>query len=175
MPTTRKDSMTATTNPAAAFRDKLLDRLPIYTATGREIAALTVPDSRGEDALALVNLAVRRWLVDAVEEADDEALSAVLGSLRDLPPLINEEVPARAAVSARDAVRLAGGLATPGRVVDVGKLAARAADAGAERDWIDAAELAADALYAGIERGPEYVASEARPAIAAMPSSAARE
>lgn len=43
MPTTRKDSMTATTNPAAAFRDKLLDRLPIYTATGREIAALTSP------------------------------------------------------------------------------------------------------------------------------------
>lgn len=173
MPTTRKDSMTATTNPAAAFRDKLLDRLPIYTATGREIAALTVPDSRGEDALALVDLAVRRWLVDAVEEADAEALSAVLGSLRDLPPLINEGRGTRGGV--RAAVRLAGGLATPGRVVDVGKLAARAADAGAERDWIDAAELAADALYAGIERGPEYVASEARPAIAAMPSSAARE
>jgi hypothetical protein len=43
-----------------------------------------------------------------------------------------------------------------------------AADACADREWIDAAELAADALYTGVDRGSQYVADEARRALAAI-------
>jgi hypothetical protein len=135
-----------------AFLERLLDLLPIYCDTGRQLARLAPAD--GGSATELADAACRRWLLDAVP-ADAEGLALVADALaqaRSVDALI---------VFARD-------VATVARQIDDDALAASARHAeatacaaAAGRD-VEAGRAAADCLYSRLSAGTDYIVAEAR-------------
>jgi len=143
---------------AESFRDRLLDLLPIYSATGRRLARLEPPDADDRTAaLALADAAVRRWTRDALALAGEREnlYDAVAGSLRDLGPVTDDGTARAAAEIAVDVARLARPMPGHADLEDVARAAARATEAAAEGRWVDTGTAAADCLYGRIGLGTE--------------------
>lgn len=167
-----------------AFRDRLLDLVPIYSKAGQAILHLPMPAV--EDRAAAFALAgrVSAWLLDALAVAAEHEpdLSAIAGNARTLPAPADptaarrwHELSTDLAVIAESFPSAAGlpRLALCPRAVFGALAPAQAADE-VEDAWPPAAEdlgdvgrAAADALYARAE-GPDAVALEARAVLAAM-------
>jgi hypothetical protein len=144
-----------------AFRERLLELLPVYGATGRTIAKLPagepLPDKSA--AFALCDLAARCWLAAALESSSPSLTTGVV----DLPLIENTQTAEHAAV-AMDDVR--GAVRSEDRdAAELAMHARQACEAAADGRWAQAAGHAADALYARIDAGTDYIVTEARAAL----------
>ena len=78
--------MFVSTTATAAFRERLLELVPIYYEAGRAIAALALPTPAPATA-DLAAAACRRWLVGAIPAGAD-AMAPVISGLSDEPPAL---------------------------------------------------------------------------------------
>ena len=143
----------------AAFRERLLELVPIYYDAGRAIAALTPPSS-GPTAADLAVVACRRWLVAAIPAGAD-AMAPVISALSDEPAAL--------IAFARDVAALAHALDDGALATTAGYAQATALAAAAGRD-ADAGRAGADCLYSRRSPGTDCLVAEARALLAAGPS-----
>ena len=151
-----------------AFRDRLLDLIPVYLPEGRAIAQLPVGEPLPDEpaALALCELATRAWMVAELNALESylphgELEAHVLG----VGPIATRADAARGA----EALEAVGGAITATASGEHAKgareLAVRASGAcraAAGGRWEESAALIADALYVRISGGEELVVTEVR-------------
>lgn len=155
-----------------AFQVRLLDLMPIYTEGGRRLVRAEPPEVDDERAaLVLVELAVHRWVADAVALAAEQTpgIDATAKAVRRmLPASIATPDDARRAHDALTRLVMVS-MAYPrrtGALHPMSVAAAAAAEAAAEADWDRVGELVADCLHA---RGDDdYAVNGALEAFAQM-------
>lgn len=146
------------------FRDRLLDRVPVYKAEGREINALPWPALADADAAWRLAQATSRWILDALAVAveRDDDLAAIALTARRLPPPATE-ITARAWLTlATDVASVARAWPELARLRPLTLEARGAFDAVAISEWGRAGEAAADALHAHAHGLPALLAETRR-------------
>ena len=147
--------MFMSTTATAAFRERLLELVPIYYEAGRAIAALALP-TPGPATADLAAAACRRWLVGAIPAGAD-AMAPVISGLSDEPPAL--------IAFARDVAALAQALDDGALATTAGYAQATAIAAADGRD-ADAGRAGADCLYSRRGAGTDYLVAEAQALLA---------
>jgi len=160
---------------AQIFRDRLRDRLSPDGGPGRAVGALLVSHAAGgeataRDAMALADMAARRWLFYTLHDADagDGLFASVAVCLRDAA-VVSDQATARAvATYAQQAIRIvkADPVTEIFALEPIADHVLSALTAAEERDWKKTAQRAADALYERRRHGTAYIVGEARMALA---------
>lgn len=146
-----------------AFRDRLLELVPIYSAAGRSILTLPVPDVPDRTAAFALAERVSSWLLDAlaVMAEHEPDLSAIAGNARSLPAPTDPTVALRWHELATDLAVIAQGFPSARRLQRLAESARAVFQAVVPEQSSDAGTAAADALYARVD-SPDAVALEAR-------------
>ncbi len=157
--------------PPEHFHGRLLELLPIYTATGQRLARLDPTAPAGHDealAWALADRACRSWLRGTIPPHAD-MLDAIVHAIESLDPVSDPSTAMDAVEVARDTRLIAEPIPGTDEIVATARLAEAVAYAAASGDHPATGRAAAECLFSRrAHAGDKYLIGEAA-AVLAVP------